>query len=226
MFDWARKLEAMSSDISTEVNKILQSRESSFQPYFIEKLSGKDGWKTYSFKTWGINVNKALRSSPTFECIANQYPEIVSMSINFLPAHTKIAPHHGDSNTFYRVHLGIDIPAGLPECGFRVNEEIRPWETGKLLIFNDGNNHEAWNDSEGHRTIVVFDVMREEYLKEIVLITTKIRSILILQFFYTRFPKLESTPKWILRIIRFNIQVLLIGLYPLQQITGVLKKHN
>ncbi len=225
-FQWARELEALAPQITEEVKRISQDKNAAFQPYFIEKLSGKDGWKTYSFKTWGVNVNKALSLSPVFEQIANQYPQIVSISINSLPSHSRIAPHHGDSNTFYRSHLGIDIPAGLPECGFRVNQESRPWGNGKFLIFNDGNNHEAWNESEEDRTIVVFDVLREEHMRELVLITTKVRSILILQLLFTKFSKLESAPRWLLRIIRFHIQLLLIGIYPIQQVTGVLKKHN
>lgn len=225
-FEWAKELQRLSFDIAAEVDKILKDRESSFQPYFIEKLSGKHGWRTYSFKTWGIDVNKALKTSSTFNYIANNFPQIVSISINLLPAKSKIAPHHGDSNTFYRVHMGVDIPAGLPECGFRVNNEKRPWKPGEILIFNDANNHEAWNDSGADRTIVVFDVLRKEYMKEMVLITTKIRSILILQYLFTKFLRLESAPKWFLRIVRFKIQFLLLMIYPLQQVTGVLKKHN
>lgn len=225
-FDWAVQLESFSNEIAEEVHKIIDTHSGSFQPYFIESLSGKDGWRTFSFKTWGIDVKKALKAANTINSIANQFPQIVSISINLLPAGTKIAPHHGDSNTFFRVHMGIQIPCGLPECGFKVNGEEKAWENGKLLIFNDANRHEAWNNSEQDRIIVVFDILRKEYLKEAVLITTKVRSILILQLLFTKFSKLKQLPKWILRILRFEIQLLLLLIYPIQLFTGVIKKHN
>lgn len=225
-FKWAQKLASNAPALKYEVNRFIENDISSFQPYFIEKLSGKHGWKTFSFKTWGINVNKALLASPLFSKIEREMSEVVSISINLLPPNSKIAPHHGDSNTFYRVHMGINIPSQLPDCGFRVNDEIRPWKEGELLIFNDANKHEAWNNSSEDRVIIVFDVLRKEYMKEAIFITTKIRSILIIQYLYTKFSNLEKSPKWLQRIIRFFIQVLLILLYPLQQVTGVIKKHN
>ena len=40
--------------------------------------------------------------------------------------------------------------------------EVRDWEEGKLLIFDDTIEHEAWNDSNEDRILLIFDIWRPE----------------------------------------------------------------
>ena len=44
----------------------------------------------------------------------------------------------------------------------RVGNETRPWRTGELTLFDDSVEHEAWNDSDDTRVILLFDVARPE----------------------------------------------------------------
>ena len=44
----------------------------------------------------------------------------------------------------------------------RVGDETRAWTTGHLAIFDDSINHEAWNNSDATRVILLFDVPRPE----------------------------------------------------------------
>jgi aspartyl/asparaginyl beta-hydroxylase (cupin superfamily) len=60
-------------------------------------------------------------------------------------------------------HLPLIVPPG---CGFRVGNEVRAWEPGKLLIFDDTIEHEAWNDSGEDRILLIFDVWRPELTLE------------------------------------------------------------
>lgn len=53
------------------------------------------------------------------------------------------------------VHLPLIVPSG---CGFRVGAERRDWHPGKALVFDDTFEHEAWNDSEVPRAILIFDI--------------------------------------------------------------------
>jgi aspartyl/asparaginyl beta-hydroxylase (cupin superfamily) len=39
---------------------------------------------------------------------------------------------------------------------------VRTWEEGKLLIFDDTIEHEAWNDSGEDRIVLIFDIWRPE----------------------------------------------------------------
>jgi aspartyl/asparaginyl beta-hydroxylase (cupin superfamily) len=45
-----------------------------------------------------------------------------------------------------------------PDCGFRVGSEVRTWELGKALIFDDTIEHEAWNESDQPRVVMIFDI--------------------------------------------------------------------
>jgi len=45
-----------------------------------------------------------------------------------------------------------------PGCGFRVGGETREWVPGKAWVFDDTIEHEAWNESDAARAILIFDV--------------------------------------------------------------------
>ncbi|MGB9110872.1 MAG: aspartyl/asparaginyl beta-hydroxylase domain-containing protein, partial [Telluria sp.] len=61
----------------------------------------------------------------------------------------------GVSNVRLVVHLPLVVPPG---CGFRVGNDVRQWEEGKAWVFDDTIEHEAWNDSERQRAILMFDI--------------------------------------------------------------------
>jgi aspartate beta-hydroxylase len=53
------------------------------------------------------------------------------------------------------VHLPLIVPDG---CGFRVGGEIREWRVGKAILFDDTIEHEAWNNSDAIRAVLIVDV--------------------------------------------------------------------
>jgi aspartyl/asparaginyl beta-hydroxylase (cupin superfamily) len=78
-----------------------------------------------------------------------------SALFSILDAKTRIPPHTGVSNTRLIVHLPLIIPSG---CGFRVGAEQREWIPGKAFVFDDTMEHEAWNDSDVPRAVLIFDI--------------------------------------------------------------------
>ena len=82
-----------------------------------------------------------------------------TVMFSLLKAGARIEPHTGMFNTRLVCHLPLLVPEG---CTFRVGNEIRPWEEGKLLIFDDTIEHEAWNDSLEDRVVLIFDIWRPE----------------------------------------------------------------
>ena len=73
---------------------------------------------------------------------------------SLLKPHTHIPPHTGVSNTRLVTHL----PLIVPPCRFRVGNETRRWEAGKAWVFDDTIEHEAWNDSDQLRVVLIFDI--------------------------------------------------------------------
>ena len=62
-------------------------------------------------------------------------------------------------NTRLICHLPLIVP---PNCRLRVGNEVRNVEAGKMLIFDDSIEHEAWNDSDETRVILLFEIWRPE----------------------------------------------------------------
>jgi aspartate beta-hydroxylase len=53
------------------------------------------------------------------------------------------------------VHLPLIVPPG---CGFRVGAEQREWIPGEAFVFDDTFEHEAWNDSDMPRAVLILDI--------------------------------------------------------------------
>ena len=82
-----------------------------------------------------------------------------SAVFSLLKAGAHIGAHTGMYDTRLICHLPLVVPPG---CRFRVGSEVRKWEVGKLLIFDDTIEHEAWNDGGEDRVVLIFDIWRPE----------------------------------------------------------------
>ena len=63
-------------------------------------------------------------------------------------------PHRGYTNQVLRCHLGLIT---VPQAGIRVGHEVRTWEAGKCLVFDDTTEHEAWNRGSQTRIVLLVD---------------------------------------------------------------------
>jgi aspartate beta-hydroxylase len=52
-------------------------------------------------------------------------------------------------------HLPLIVP---DHCGFRVGNDTRRWVPGRAWVFDDTIEHEAWNDSDLLRVVLIFDI--------------------------------------------------------------------
>lgn len=110
-----------------------------------------------------VEANAALCPETLQRYLALCPPEIAGRSPNLmfsvLDPHTRIPPHRGVANTRLVIHLGLIIPPG---CGIRVGDETRHWSPGRAMVFDDTLEHEAWNDSEEQRVVLLGDLWRPE----------------------------------------------------------------
>jgi aspartyl/asparaginyl beta-hydroxylase (cupin superfamily) len=68
---------------------------------------------------------------------------------------SRIPPHNGETNARVVAHLPLIVPDG---CLYRVGFEQRTWHVGETLIFDDTIEHEARNDSDELRVVLIFDL--------------------------------------------------------------------
>ncbi|MGD9648581.1 MAG: aspartyl/asparaginyl beta-hydroxylase domain-containing protein, partial [Pirellulales bacterium] len=74
---------------------------------------------------------------------------------SLLEPRTHIPAHTGSANIRLIAHLPLILPAN---CRFRVGADTREWRMGQSWVFDDTIEHEAWNDSDEVRVILIFDV--------------------------------------------------------------------
>ena len=179
-FVWAKDFSENCNAIKKELNEYLT--EQNLETYFRSSMvSQKNSWKTIALKNWSIEIFKNQKYFPITNSLLIKYPQIISTSFNLLTANSRIHLHSGDTNAIYRCHLGIDVPEGLPNCGFKVKNEIQSWSNGEWLVFMDAYEHEAWNNSSSDRYIFVIDVLRDEYVSKKNLVTSTVKTSLFLQ---------------------------------------------
>ena len=72
---------------------------------------------------------------------------------------SKIAPHTDSCNFVLTSHLGLDIP---PDCHITVGDETRYWKDGQVTMFDTSIFHDAVNDSDEYRYILMLRVWHPE----------------------------------------------------------------
>jgi aspartyl/asparaginyl beta-hydroxylase (cupin superfamily) len=213
-FDWAEDIAANTGKIKKELLDYIERHQ--LEAYFnTSMVSKKNSWRTIALKTWNIVMFKNQKQFPFTSSLINKYPQIVSASFNLLEPDSRILPHCGDTNAIYRCHLGLEIPAGLPEMGFKVKDESKPWEEGKWIIFMDAYQHEAWNDSGKKRYIFLIDVIRDEFRNKTGMVCATVRTSLFIQkrleglkIGITSYPKLIQVSARVLQpFIRLSIKL-------------------
>jgi tetratricopeptide (TPR) repeat protein len=177
-FDWVPAVEAAAADMLAELNAMLDD-EVPFRPYLQARedrptydfhgLLNNPDWSTlYLWENGGPVAENVARCPKTWAAMQRvPLPHITtrapSILFSLLKAGARIEAHNGMINTRLICHLPLIVPPG---CGFRVGNEVREWEVGKLLIFDDTIEHEAWNDSNEDRVVLIFDVWRPELAEE------------------------------------------------------------
>ena len=122
-------------------------------------------WSAFHLFRNGLPIaDHAARCPATMAALAQApLPRITGTApmalFSILAPHTHIPPHNGMLNTRLICHLPLIVPDG---CRLRVGAETRDVRAGEVLLFDDSIEHEAWNDSDAPRAILLFEVWRPE----------------------------------------------------------------
>jgi ornithine lipid ester-linked acyl 2-hydroxylase len=205
-YEWAVNIENHWEEIKPEVEKLVKETDQQFVSNQYVGLTTDDSWSSYTFLFWQIRVKKPRLGErcPTFAKYLQQVPGLVSLSVSRLAGHTILEPHRGDTNGVIRCHLGIEVPAGLPDCGLQAGTEQQPWREGKWLFFNDAFKHSAWNHTDKRRIVIIMDVIRPEFFYKRKRICANIRARHILL-------QIQSRAKFI-KYLRYTVKTPLFGL--------------
>jgi aspartate beta-hydroxylase len=170
-FPWLDSIEAASDDIRAELVNVLQEGPGALKPYVNipagmpldqwRELNQSRRWGVYYLWQEGVAIPEHIARFPRTVAALQAWPrcDVPGCSptavFSILDAKTRIPAHTGVSNTRLIVHLPLIVPPG---CGFRVGAERREWHPGKAFVFDDTFEHEAWNDSDVPRAVLILDI--------------------------------------------------------------------
>jgi aspartyl/asparaginyl beta-hydroxylase (cupin superfamily) len=171
-FPWLDPIEAASDEIRGELLRVLAADRDGLQPYLdfppdmpldqFRELNRSRRWSAYFLWNQSEPVAGHIARCPVTARLLEENaprPRIEARAptafFSILDAHTRIPPHTGVTNTRMTVHLPLIVPPG---CGFRVGATMREWQPKKAWVFDDTIQHEAWNDSDTPRAILIFDI--------------------------------------------------------------------
>ncbi len=170
-FPFLAALEAKTDVIRAELQAALAGARDEFVPYIQyapgepvnqwNELNHSLRWSTLQLMRSGqpLQANldrcpetaKALAAMPLAD-IDGLCPNVM---FSALAPHSRIPPHNGETNARAVAHLPLIVPEG---CNYRVGFDWRQWHVGETLIFDDTIEHEAINDSDELRVVLIFDL--------------------------------------------------------------------
>lgn len=170
-FPWMDALEARTDAIRAELLSLLANDTNVLEPY-VQQPAGTPAnlwsaldqsldWGVFFLWNYGKRIEDACRRCPETAAALDLVPRVElpgrapTAFFSILKPHKHIPPHTGVTNTRAIVHLPLIVPDG---CRFRVGGETRPWIEGQAFAFDDTIEHEAWNDSDDLRAVLILDV--------------------------------------------------------------------
>lgn len=165
---WIATLEAATPAMRAEVEALLGDEH--FAPYVQGDASRANRghsllndlrWSAlYLWKDGAAVAENAARCPATMKALeAAPLPMIPGRAPNILFSQlrprTHIPPHWGMLNTRLICHIPLIVPDG---CRLRVGNHQRSVEYGKAILFDDSIEHEAFNDSDATRVILLLEV--------------------------------------------------------------------
>lgn len=179
-YAWVKKLEQNYGVIRDELESFLAKEASRLKEYPEKHLLSHPGcWKTLPFLFNGIRFSKNRKQFPQLNSILDDIPGIISAAISVLEPSAQLHPHNGSTNAVMRGHLPLIVPSALPQCGMRIAGQDISWHEGSIFMFCDMKMHEVWNLTNQRRYVLMFDVMRDEFLdlKRLVCVHTIARTL-------------------------------------------------
>lgn len=177
-FDWVAGLEAKTPRIQAELKQVLADH-AAFRPYLerdetqlhvrSHELLDNDDWGAFYLWKDGRRIEENCARCPVtaaaFDNIPLDFADGKSPSVLFslLKPGAHIPPHHGLVNTRLICHLPLLVPG---PAWLRVGSKVHHWQEGKVVIFDDTIEHEAKNESDRTRVVLLFDIWRPELTEQ------------------------------------------------------------
>ena len=143
------------------------------EPFLIQnslhhQTSLQEGWRTLVLLNRGQwDVTNAKLFPITSKAIQKCGVPVAEAFFASMKPRTSIKPHSDFTNFVLTSHLPLVIPEnGNNKCRLSVGDETRQWIEGEILLFDTSIYHDAINDSDDMRYILMMRVWHPDLSKE------------------------------------------------------------
>ena len=161
-FDWARVIEAGYPAVRAEVEALLAGPK---EIPHIEDVTGGipqgniGPWRSFVLMHQGRWIDWNCERCPATTELVKQVPGLTMAGFSVLEPGTHITEHRGPNKGALRYQLGVIVPGEPGDCRIRVGDEMIVWADGEGCMFDFTVPHEAWNDSDGIRVLLMLEVV-------------------------------------------------------------------
>lgn len=164
VFPWTAGIEREWSTIRAELDRVLlrQDELPSFQSIAtdVATITQDNRWKTFLLTAYGLTSDNNVRQCSQTWRIVRQIPGLKTAMFSIFEPGKHLPPHRGPYNGVLRLHLGLIVPEPSEKLGIRVDQQVRHWSEGKVLVFDDAYEHEAWNHTDQTRVVLFVDFVK------------------------------------------------------------------
>lgn len=165
---WTTKLQKSYTQIRKEflgvtedISKLQQEGNNIWAGALTEDAGGYgEGWSTLVLKDRGMwdEVNCNLFPK-TAKAVHNSGIPATEVFFASMKPNTDIKLHSDFTNFVLTSHLAIDIPDnGMNKCRLSIGDETRQWRNGEVTVFDTSLMHDAINESDQMRYILMFRI--------------------------------------------------------------------
>ncbi len=163
-FPWVAEIQKAYPAIRAELEKVLarKSELPNFQDISsdVKAISNDANWKTFFLAGFGKpSAHNTAVCPRTWEAV-QKIPGLMTAMFSIFEPGKHLPAHRGPYNGVLRLHLGLIVPEPRDKIAIRVEDRICHWDEGKVLIFDDAYEHEAWNHTDKTRVVLFVDFVK------------------------------------------------------------------
>jgi aspartyl/asparaginyl beta-hydroxylase (cupin superfamily) len=163
-FPWVERLEREWRTIRSDLDRVLARKNDLPNIQDItpdaRAITTDDGWKTFIFLAYGVKSPPNIALCPETWRVLRTIPGLKTAMFSIFEPGKRLPPHRGPYNGVLRLHLGLKVPLPRDSAMIRIATDLRAWEEGKALVFDDAYEHEAWNETDEPRVVLFVDFLK------------------------------------------------------------------
>ena len=169
-FAWLTAFEEATEAITAEMKTAAAATDAELVPYIRyaqnepvaqwAELNFNRDWTAIHLIDRGATVAANAQLCPQTMALLETVPQPwidgcgANAMFSLLAPHTAIPAHVGVANFRVLCHVPLVVPG---HCWFRTGASRCEWELGKAFVFDDSIEHEAANESDQLRVVMIFD---------------------------------------------------------------------